>query len=178
MDQSVPCIFAPLPNERPRSHHTSKAEEGCERRKGDRGTPDIRGFHACHWPIKERGIDTSPLRELRFYLGLLRIRRGCDLFVKGEDMRKAMVVCVFFCCMSIFVGCPPRQTYVPRPEPKETWSYSSISNPIINNDYTISIPTTKHSQINDWQIRLTLLLVFQKQEQEVGHDTRKSCLWW
>ena len=54
-------------------------------------------------------------------------------------MRKAMVVCVLVCCMSFLVGCPHRQTYVPQPEEKETWSYDSVSNPVDNKDFTVSI---------------------------------------
>jgi len=54
-------------------------------------------------------------------------------------MRKITVTFMLICCMFIMVGCGSRH-YVPTaPEVKETWSYSPTSNPIVKEDYAISI---------------------------------------
>jgi hypothetical protein len=59
--------------------------------------------------------------------------------VKGEDMRKVMLVCLLICCMSILVNCSPRRTYVPPPQSKEIWSIEPIFNPVDNKDFAVSI---------------------------------------
>ncbi|MFH2046206.1 MAG: hypothetical protein ABIK92_13780 [Pseudomonadota bacterium] len=55
-------------------------------------------------------------------------------------MRKTMVVYMLICCLAVLVSCRHQGAYVPyTPDPQETWSYSSITSPVVTNDYTISI---------------------------------------